>query len=373
MKCSATLIVKSNNTMSNIKINITELLGLLEITPPNQNIMLVGKHGIGKSEILTDYYSSKGMKVVTLFLGQMSDPGDIIGLPNKDNDGLRTEFLPPYWFPIDDQPIVLFLDELNRARPEVLQTIMDLTLNRKLAGRSLPAGSRIISAVNDGNIYQLTDLDPALVSRFNVMVFQPSIQEWLLWAKKHSCDERVISFIEENPIWLDKNPDVKDDDDTGLDKQPDRRAWKRVSDMIIGIPDLKKLHAKAISGIVGKNAATTFMNSISTRKLLSARDVLLDLSKNLSTLKKYKLHEISSVNDAVFRALDVANLTENEKCMACDNLDKYFQFLTKEKKEAAAHFANLYISKTYPNAVDFIARECAVLTMTLVIYVKGIK
>ena len=201
--------------MSNIKINITELLGLLEITPPNQNIMLIGKHGIGKSEILTDYYSSKGMKVVTLFLGQMSDPGDIIGLPNKDDDGLRTEFLPPYWFPIDDQPIVLFLDELNRARPEVLQTIMDLTLNRKLAGRSLPAGSRVISAVNDGDIYQLTDLDPALVSRFNVMVFQPSVQEWLLWAKKNSCDERVISFIEENPIWLDKDPDVKDDDDTG--------------------------------------------------------------------------------------------------------------------------------------------------------------
>ena len=138
--------------MSSIKINITELLGLLEITPPNQNIMLVGKHGIGKSEILTDYYSSKGMKVVTLFLGQMSDPGDIIGLPNKDDDGLRTEFLPPYWFPIDDQPIVLFLDELNRARPEVLQTIMDLTLNRKFAGRSLPAGSSIISAVNDGAI-----------------------------------------------------------------------------------------------------------------------------------------------------------------------------------------------------------------------------
>ena len=71
----------------------------------------------------------------------------------------------------------------------------------------------------------------------------------------------------------------KDDDDTGLDKHPDRRAWKRVSDMIVGISDLKKLHAKAISGIVGKNAATTFMNSISTRKLLNARDVLLELSK----------------------------------------------------------------------------------------------
>ncbi len=359
--------------MSNISINITELLGVLEITPPDQNIMLIGNHGIGKSEILTDYYSSKGMKVVTLFLGQMSDPGDLIGLPNKDKNGLRTEFLPPYWFPIDGQPIVLFLDELNRARPEVLQTIMDLTLNRMLAGRPLPIGSRIISAVNDGDIYQLTDLDPALVSRFNVMVFQPTVQEWLLWAKKSNCDARVISFIEENPIWLDRDPDLKEDIDSGLDKQPDRRSWKRVSDMINGVPELKKLHAKAISGVVGKKAATTFINSISTRRLLSANDILLDLSKHISTLKKYKLHEISSVNDAVFRALEVSTLNENEKCVACENLDKYFHFLTKERKEAAAHFANLYVSKAYPKAVNFIIRECAVLTMSLVVYVRGIK
>ena len=91
----------------------------------------------------------------------MSDPGDLIGLPRLNNESGKTEFMPPYWFPTDGKPIVLFLDELNRARPEVLQTIMDLALNRKLAGRTLPKGSRIISAVNDGEEYQLTDLDPA--------------------------------------------------------------------------------------------------------------------------------------------------------------------------------------------------------------------
>ena len=359
--------------MSNININITELHGILEIMPSDQNILLIGNHGIGKSEVLTSYYSSKGMKVVTLFLGQMSDPGEIIGLPNKDKGGQRTEFLPPYWFPVDDQPIVLFLDELNRARPEVLQTIMDLTLNRMLAGRPLPTGSRIISAVNDGDIYQLTDLDPALVARFNVMVFQPTVQEWLLWAQKSNCDERVVSFIESNPIWLDRDPDMKDNIDTGFDKQPDRRSWKRVSDMINGVTDLKKLHLKAIASIVGKKAATTFLNSISNRKLISAREVLLDFSKHLNVLKSYKLHEISSINEAIFRTLEVAALNENEKCIACEALDRYFQFLTKEKKEAAAHFANLYVSKSYQKAVDFIARECAVLTMSLVVYVRGIK
>ena len=121
--------------MSNIRVNTTELLQLLDITPDSHNLMLVGRHGIGKSEILTEYYSAKGMKVVALFLGQMADPGDLIGIPSKNVETGKTEFMPPYWFPLDGRPIVLFLDELNRARPEILQTIMDLALSRKLAGR----------------------------------------------------------------------------------------------------------------------------------------------------------------------------------------------------------------------------------------------
>ncbi|MCQ2136586.1 MAG: AAA family ATPase, partial [Bacteroidales bacterium] len=188
----------------NISVNTTELWELLENTPATHNIMLVGNHGIGKSEILTEFYSKKGMKVVPLFLGQM-DPGDLIGLPHKNEKTSRTEFLPPYWFPIDGKPIVLFLDELNRARPETLNAIFDLCLNRCLAGRSLPEGSRVISAVNAGDQYQLTDLDPALVSRFNIVTFKPTVQEWMLWAKKNDLDERVISFIQEHQMWLDKD------------------------------------------------------------------------------------------------------------------------------------------------------------------------
>ena len=114
-------------------MNITELKQLLEATPASHNIMLVGNHGIGKSEILTEHFKEFGMPVIALFLGQMADPGDLIGLPCKDEQTGKTDFMPPYWFPTDGKPIVLFLDELNRARPEILQTVMDLALNRKLA------------------------------------------------------------------------------------------------------------------------------------------------------------------------------------------------------------------------------------------------
>ena len=359
--------------MANINITTTELLSLLDITPTDQNLMLVGNHGIGKSEILTEYFSGKGMKVVPLFLGQMSDPGDLIGIPNRNNTTGKTEFMPPYWFPLDGKPIVLFLDELNRARPEVLQTIMDLALNRTLAGRKLPDGSRIISAVNDGDQYQLTDLDPALVSRFNVVTFRPTTQEWLLWADKVGVDARVRDFIRENPIWLDKNPDAKEGVDTGLDKTPDRRAWKRVSDILKTAGDINPIVAKAMSAIVGPKAASALVGSVSAKKILSGREVLQNFEKHLPTLKGYELHQLSVVNDGIFRHLEVENLSGQAKENAKKNIDAYFTFLSKEKKEAAAHFANLYVQGTYPKAVSFMARECLVLTMTMVLYVKSIR
>ena len=359
--------------MANINITTTELLSLLDITPADQNVMLVGNHGIGKSEILTDYFSGKGMKVVPLFLGQMSDPGDLIGIPNRNDTTGKTEFMPPYWFALDGKPVVLFLDELNRARPEVLQTIMDLALNRTLAGRRLPDGSRIISAVNAGDQYQLTDLDPALVSRFNVVTFRPTAQEWLLWAEKVGVDARVRDFIRENPMWLDKNPDAKEGADTGLDKTPDRRGWKRVSDILKTAGDISPIVAKAIAAIVGPKAASALAGSVSARKILSGREVLQNFEKHLPTLKGYELHQLSVVNDGIFRHLEVENLSGQARENAKKNIDAYFTFLSKEKKEAAAHFANLYVQGTYPKAVSFMARECQVLTMTMVLYVKSIR
>ncbi|RKZ40094.1 MAG: hypothetical protein DRQ49_09515 [Gammaproteobacteria bacterium] len=179
-----------------IKIDALELLEILRITPPEQNIMLIGKHGIGKSQIITQFYQK--MKVVPFFLGQMSDPGDLIGLMHKDEKTGHSEFLPPYWWPTDNKAIVLFLDELNRARPEILQSVQDLTLNKTLAGKKLPKGSIVISAVNEGEEYQLTDLDPALVSRFNLYEFAPTVEDWLLWANDNGIDGRIISFIQKN-------------------------------------------------------------------------------------------------------------------------------------------------------------------------------
>ena len=340
-----------------VTINISELRETLELTPSTQNIMLVGKHGIGKSEILTSYFNSKGLKVVTLFLGQMADPGDIIGIPSKvekqDAEGKatsRTDFTPPYWFPQDGQPIVLFLDELNRARPEILQTVMDLTLNRKLAGKALPEGSHVISAVNDGEEYQLTDLDPALVSRFNIYEFKPTVEEWLNWAVSEKLDERVVNFIQDNPTWLDGDSSEY----KGLDKSADRRAWKHLSDVMLKVDVIKDIHKRIIAGIVGVGAAAAFIQSAQQHNAITGKDLLLKYDKTMKTVERYQLHEFAILNESVFRFLENATLNEREKKVAAENLGQYIDFLrTKKKREALANFTTIFDKGTYEKAIAF--------------------
>lgn len=353
----------------NISISIDELKRLLTAMPTDQNIMLTGRHGIGKSEILTNFYAERGMKVVTLFLGQMSDPGDLIGLPNKNEQTGKTDFMPPYWFPMDGEPIVLFLDELNRARPEVLQTVMDLVLNRKLAGRQLPKGSVIISAVNEGDEYQLTDLDPALVSRFNIYQFRPTTAEWLLWAQENGLDERVIYFISNNADWLDEN--IKQADEyVGLEKSPDRRAWKKVSDLIKGIDSLDD-YKKFVAGIIGVAATAAFYASVAEKNIIYGKSVLVDFAKVRGKLKSLQLHHFAVINEGIFRCLQLHDYEDSST--SADNLTAYTAWLlNNEKKEAFANFTNLIIDSKYPKAVVFISTKTPELYKKVIEFIRNL-
>lgn len=352
-------------------IDTKQLFTILEDTPADQNIMLVGKHGIGKSQILTEYYSKKGMKVITLFLGQMNDPGDIIGLPDKNESINKTEFLLPYWFPTDDKPIVLFLDELNRARPEVLQTIMDLTLNRKLAGKTLPEGSRIVSAVNDGTEYQLTELDPALVSRFNIYEFDPSVDDWLTWAGANDLDYRIINFIQDNPDYLDGDSTYRQE--AGLNRTPDRRSWKRASDVIKKYKVLTDDNKAIFTGIVGQVATRLLFEHVNSHRIPGAKQILLeDFEDSVTALEDLSVPELCTVNTNLFSFIDSKAYLKTKKKVIAKNLELYFDFLCKYSfSEAVAHLVSLCSAEKYPESLFFITMECHKLYEKIMEFMNG--
>lgn len=343
-----------------VSVDCQQLEEILRLTPASQNILLVGRHGIGKSEILRAHYESRGEHVVPLFLGQMADPGDLIGLPSAEGEVMT--FRPPYWWPVDGRPVVLFLDELNRARPELLQTVMDLCLSRTLAGRCLPEGSRVIAAVNDGEQYQLTPLDPALVSRFAVYRFVPTVADWLRYAQARHLDERVVRFITENPTWLDGDNRAED---TGLEPMPDRRAWTLLAETIAPLRELTEQHAPLLSGRVGTAAASRFLHSLSGEHLVSPEDVLLRFPRYEATIRLYRLHEMSALTESVFRHFD---LSQDPAYAA--GLTAFVRLLVeREDREQLAYMANLFCSGSYPAAVVFITTHCPEVYRTLLDYV----
>lgn len=354
-----------------IRLELADLKATLELTPESHNIMLVGKHGIGKSQVLTNYFEQQGMRVVTLFLGQMADPGDLIGLPHLDEVTGKTDFMPPYWFPTDGKPIVLFLDELNRARPEILQTVMDLTLNRRLAGKALPMGSRIIAAVNDGEEYQLTDLDPALVSRFNIYEFLPTVQEWLTWAASHGIDERVVNFIQDNPLWLDGEALGQAKKYNGLEKQVDRRGWERVSDILRQVDKIEQVHMRVIGGIIGAAATAELVRYANEQKVITGKDLLLDYEKTMKKVAHYQLHEYATLNESIFRFLETAGMDEREQKLAAKNLTQYLEYLKEYKmKEAFANFVSIFEKDTYTKAQTFMVMQASDVYVMLTDFIE---
>jgi len=246
---------------------IKEMNAIYESTPVDQPILLKAIHGVGKSETIKAYFEEQGCRVIPFFLGQMSDAGDILGLPERiEQNGVKvTSFCPPSWWPSDEnEKVVLFLDELNRAKPELTQVIMDLVLNRKLAGRDLPKDCRIIGAINpvDDGIYQVEDMEPALLDRFNCYDFRPSVEEWIYWASKAKCDKNVIGFVSRHNDLLDP---PHGGDQRANDVYPSRRSWKRVSDIINGNPDLigtPDTLTNILLGIVGTSATSSFAKYI---------------------------------------------------------------------------------------------------------------
>ena len=93
-------------------------------------LMLRGRHGVGKSELVYQVASEMGLSVVERRASQMTE-GDLVGLPRTDGD--VTSFCPPDW--LDEccnHARVLFLDEVDRAIPEVRQGIFELTDSRKI-------------------------------------------------------------------------------------------------------------------------------------------------------------------------------------------------------------------------------------------------
>ena len=190
-------------------------------------ILLRGRHGVGKSCVVYQTAAALGLPVVERRASQMTE-GDLVGLPVVD--GECTRFNPPDWFKqACNEPVALFLDEVDRATIEVRQGIFELTDSRKLNGYALHPETLIFAAVNGGDHgeqYQVGEMDPAELDRWTVFDVEPTVEDWLDWAKGN-VDGVIWDFINQNRGHLEHVGDFEPNK-----VYPSRRSWDRLNECL---------------------------------------------------------------------------------------------------------------------------------------------
>lgn len=308
--------------------------------------MLVGHHGVGKTQSVGQFCDEKGYMMKTLNLGTQ-EVGDLIGLAdfeecNETGRKISTRFISPDWLTEvhdfatanPDKWAFVFLDELNRARRDVLQAIFPLVLEKRMHMVQLPKNVFIIGAMNPSTEdYVVTDLaDKALLDRFCFLKVTPSKPEWFEYADHKGFDGGLLGFLREQPELLDGELE-----EFTLDEiKPSRRSWEAV-DRLLGTKAPDALLKELSTGLVGSPATTAMIKSLKhADKAITAGQVLEKFTKTVKEkIKKYadtekggRIDLLKSTCDNLIRVVneEERKLTKKEET----NLSDFLLMLPKD-------------------------------------------
>jgi hypothetical protein len=243
-------------------------------------VLVRGRHGVGKSEVVYMIAKQRDLPVVERRASQMTE-GDLLGLPDTADlsDGRKaTTWNAPDWLVTAcAEPVVLFLDEVDRATMEVRQGLFELTDSRKINGWHLHPETLIIAAVNGGehgSQYQVGEMDPAELDRWTVFDVEPSVEDWLQWASG-KVDGILWDFVNGNRSHLEHASDYEPNK-----VYPSRRSWVRFAKTVEPL-DLftedgnRDLLLNLATGFVGFEAAVALRDFVQNYQFqVSIEDII---------------------------------------------------------------------------------------------------
>jgi GTPase SAR1 family protein len=140
---------------------------LLDLARNNLNVLLTGTHGVGKTTLCRRIQRDLGLQHVKYYSASTLDPWvDLVGVPVPDGESIR------FCRPADlRQAEWIIFDEINRSHAKVQNALFELIQFRSINGVPVPDLKMVWAMQNPpGGLYQVTELDPALVDRFHARV-----------------------------------------------------------------------------------------------------------------------------------------------------------------------------------------------------------
>lgn len=279
--------------------------------PTGTPVVLVSQPGQGKTAVVYALAAERGYDVITI-VGSQKDRTDITGMPTLVDftvtrpDGTvdtvrQVEYAVEKWqrTVMEHKRVVVFLDELNTAPPDVVSSLLTILADRRFPnGETMPEETVILGAMNDrdtGSEYH--DMSPALANRLCLAAYHMPLGAWLdgvrrAWGKTVGEREQwmrraIADFVDENPGYANMPVDpmgetvsptqygFKSDpanDMIAAHAFPSYRSWDRLATKLAhaslledGSPDTELEHFYA-GGMIGFKAASAFREFLKRRR-----------------------------------------------------------------------------------------------------------
>lgn len=279
--------------------------------PTGTPVVLVSQPGQGKTAVVYALAAERGYDVITI-VGSQKDRTDITGMPTLVDftvtrpDGTvdtvrQVEYAVEKWqrTVMEHKRVVVFLDELNTAPPDVVSSLLTILADRRFPnGEVMPEETVILGAMNDrdtGSEYH--DMSPALANRLCLAAYHMPLGAWLdgvrrAWGKTVGEREQwmrraIADFVDENPSYANMPVDpmgetvsptqygFKSDpanDMIAAHAFPSYRSWDRLATKLAhaslledGSPDTELEHFYA-GGMIGFKAASAFREFLKRRR-----------------------------------------------------------------------------------------------------------
>ena len=193
----------------NVVADDTTLRKLIKMrikNPKLARLMIWGAPGIGKTAILeavaaeTAAELKKDYHLIIKTLSEETPDNFVLPAYTGEGDQKKATDVPKTWMPVykptgdaaqdakldaDCGSGLLFIDELSRATPQVLNVILPLINEGRFSGYKLGSGWTIICASNraEDELAGQTDLGSALSNRFAHIYYEPTVHTWKKWAQ----------------------------------------------------------------------------------------------------------------------------------------------------------------------------------------------
>lgn len=248
------------------------------------------------------------------------------------------------------RPVVIFIDELNRAEQQTMKELMNIILNRSVNGYDFPWWVSVVSAVNpcsQNSTYATNELDDAQLDRFLKLKVEANLEDWVDYSLSKELNSNVIRAVavSEN-IFIHRE---KGQEDTS-EMFPSPRSWEMVCNLYEHIHEAvntKFFNAEErknvnddlrilIRGKVGETAARTMLENIN-RDMIKPEDIFTckesEIDPKVKALfenQKRLTQKIIADNSAMYISRKINEITKYKNDDKTKNL--YANFMSQLKE-----------------------------------------